>query len=101
MEAISPEVNFVRALSRFKKRKKNSPSYVHVAHKTSREEVFTSYSRSERQRNVLTSVMHVQSCCFAHKPIAFGPFRCRLRRGCYDVGDSADDYGHDISHSKD
>ena len=45
--------------------------------------------------------MHVQSCCFAHKPIAFGPFRCRLRRGCYDVGDSADDYGHDISHSKD
>ena len=45
--------------------------------------------------------MHVQSCCFAHKPIAFGPFRCRLRRGCYDVGDSADGYGHVNSHSKD
>ena len=24
-----------------------------------------------RQRNVEESVMHVQSCCFAHKPIAF------------------------------
>ena len=44
--------------------------------------------------------MHVQSCCFAHKPVAFGPFRCRLCRGCYDVGDGADGDGYDNSDTK-
>ena len=33
-------VEFIRTLSRFKKRKENSSSYVHVLHKTSHEEVF-------------------------------------------------------------
>ena len=32
-------VEFIRTLSRFKKRKENSSSYVHVLHKTSHEEV--------------------------------------------------------------
>ena len=35
---------------------------------------------SGRQRNVLKSVMHVQSCCFANKTIFFWRCRCRRRR---------------------
>ena len=38
---------------------------------------------------------------FVHKPIVFGRCRCRLRRGCYDVGDGGDGYGYDDSDSKD
>ena len=45
------------------KRKKNSSSYVYVLHKSSHLEV-------SRQRNVLKSVMHVQSC-FAHRTNCF------------------------------
>ena len=37
--AISPEVEFLRTLSRFKKRKENLSSYVHFLHKTSHYEV--------------------------------------------------------------
>ena len=51
-----------------------SSSYVHVLHKTSHLEI----SRRVRavvcnghQRNVLESVMHVQSCCFAYKISCF------------------------------
>ena len=42
------------------KRKKNSSSFVHVLHKSSHQEV-------SRQRNLLKSLMHVQSSCFAHR----------------------------------
>ena len=35
MQATFPEVEFLRILFRFKKRKENSSSYVHVLHKTS------------------------------------------------------------------
>ena len=34
-------------------------------------EGFTSWSRTGRQRNVLKSVMHVQSCCFGHTTNCF------------------------------
>ena len=42
------------------KRKKNSSSFVHVLHKSSHQEV-------SRQRNLLKSLMHVQSSCFARR----------------------------------
>ena len=32
---------------------------------------FTSLSCGGRQKNVLKGAMHVQSCCFAHKPNCF------------------------------
>ena len=32
---------------------------------------FTSLSCEGRQKNVLKGAMHVQSCCFAHKPNCF------------------------------
>ena len=35
MQGTFPEVEFLRILFRFKKRKENSSSYVHVLHKTS------------------------------------------------------------------
>ena len=46
------------------KRKKNSSSFVHVLHKSSHQEV-------SRQRNLLKSLMHVQSSCFAHRTNCF------------------------------
>ena len=39
MQATFPGVEFLRILFRFKKRKENSSSYVHVLHKTSNQEV--------------------------------------------------------------
>ena len=39
MQATFPGVEFLRRLLRFKKRKENSSSYVHVLHKTSNWEV--------------------------------------------------------------
>ena len=61
--------SFERTLSRFKKRKDKSSSYIHVLHKTTHyERFYVVQSRSGRQRNVLKRVIHVQSqCCFAHK----------------------------------
>ena len=52
--------------SKFRKRKRKSLSCVYVLHKTSRNWVLSSRSRAKRQRNVQTSVMHMQSCCFAY-----------------------------------
>ena len=61
--------SFERTLSRFKKRKDKSSSYIHVLHKTTHYERFHVVELcSGRQRNVLKRVIHVQSqCCFAHK----------------------------------
>ena len=61
-----PGVELLRILFKFKKRKENSSWYVHVLHKTSNQEVSRRRSCGGGQRNVLTSVMHVQSCCFDH-----------------------------------
>ena len=47
-----------------------SSSYVHVLHKTSHLEISRrgrAVVCSGHQRNILESVMHVQSCCFAYK----------------------------------
>ena len=61
--------SFEKTLSRFKKRKDKSSSYIHVLHKTTHYERFhVVESCGGRQINVLKRVIHVQSqCCFAHK----------------------------------
>ena len=69
--AIPPGVEFLRTLPSKKKRKKNLPSFIHVLHKNVALGGLTSYSCSGRQRNVQKCVMHVQSCCFAHKTNCF------------------------------
>ena len=61
--------SFKRTLFPFKNRKDKSSWYVPVLHKTTHYERFhVVESSSERQRDVLNRVIHVQSqCCFAHK----------------------------------
>ena len=50
----------------FKERKEHLSSYVHVFHKTSHWDV-SLCSLAVKKRNVLKSVKHVQSSCFADK----------------------------------
>ena len=89
------------------KRKKNSSSFVHVLHKSSRQEV-------SRQRNLLKSLMHVQSSCFAHRTNCFlmlslsssclqklrtvGKVKCMW---CCTLSVCAIHSAHDHSHSTD
>ena len=66
LQATFPGVELLKILFKFKKKKENSSSYGHVLHNNVKLGGFTSWSCSGRQRNVLKSVMHVQSCCFDH-----------------------------------
>ena len=73
-------MEFLRTLSGFKKRKIRCPvftSSINIALG-----VFTSWSYRGRKKNVLKSVVYVQSCCFAHKT---NSFVCRCRR-CFRRG---------------
>ena len=66
MEAIFPEVEFSRNLSRFIKRKGNSSCYVHVLYKTSHRRIHV-VAVQWTSKEYTRSMMHVQSYCFAHK----------------------------------
>ena len=74
MQASPPGVEFLRTISKFRKRKKVSSLLVYVLHKT-RNLAFSRRSRAKPGiKNVQTSVMHVQSCGFAHKVYCFLTF---------------------------
>ena len=68
MKAIFPGIEFLTILYMLKKKTKEKSFSMLTSHAL---EGFTSWSRTGRQRNVLKSVMHVQSCCFGHKPNCF------------------------------
>lgn len=63
--AISPGVEFLRTLSRFKKGKENLPSYVHFLHKTSHYEV--SHRCAVNVKEIYWKSIHMQSCCFVSR----------------------------------
>ena len=73
MWATFAGAEFLRTLSTCSNREKeNLSSYVHDLLKTSHWEVSRrSGALDVNLRNVLKSVMHVQSCCFDHKAICF------------------------------
>ena len=82
IQASFPGVEFLRVLSRFKKRKENSSLYVHVLHKTSHLEV------ARRSRAVTVKEMYWKAWCSCTavvlliKSIVFWSCRCGRRRSC-------------------
>ena len=70
MKADPPAVEFLRTMSKFKKRSKISSSLVYVLHKTLNS-AFSRRSRAVTAKKCKTSVMHVQVVVFLIKPIVF------------------------------
>ena len=65
MQATFPGVGFLRILFKFKKRKENSWSYVHVLHKTSNRRFHFAVVQWTSKK-CAKIVMHGQSRCFDH-----------------------------------